>query len=110
MQRFTNVKMNDVLGLCATSMLISRMCFSFYSSQCASICLYFYCVLSRAYGSGKEDTPMCDVPGFENCRMKLLRHVSFVDCPVSPPPPTCVNGLIFLMVSHLIKMVCLTVG
>ena len=25
---------------------------------------------------------MCDVPGFENCRMKLLRHVSFVDCPV----------------------------
>ncbi|KAL6522846.1 Eukaryotic translation initiation factor 2 subunit 3 [Orobanche hederae] len=35
----------------------------------------------KAYGSGKEDTPMCDVPGFENCRMKLLRHVSFVDCP-----------------------------
>ncbi|KAK2645775.1 hypothetical protein Ddye_020970 [Dipteronia dyeriana] len=28
-----------------------------------------------------EDSPMCDVPGFENCRMKLLRHVSFVDCP-----------------------------
>ncbi|CAI0389123.1 unnamed protein product, partial [Linum tenue] len=27
--------------------------------------------------------PMCynDVPGFENARMKLLRHVSFVDCP-----------------------------
>jgi translation initiation factor 2 gamma subunit (eIF-2gamma) len=36
----------------------------------------------RAYGSGKEDTPACDVPGFENTRMKLLRHVSFVDCPV----------------------------
>lgn len=35
----------------------------------------------KAYGSGKEDNPMCDVPGFENCRMKLLRHVSFVDCP-----------------------------
>ncbi|KAI5349491.1 hypothetical protein L3X38_002378 [Prunus dulcis] len=35
----------------------------------------------KAYGSGKEDTPLCDVPGFENCRMKLLRHVSFVDCP-----------------------------
>ncbi|KAL2921863.1 Eukaryotic translation initiation factor 2 subunit 3 [Bienertia sinuspersici] len=35
----------------------------------------------KAYGSGKEDTPMCDVPGFENARMKLLRHVSFVDCP-----------------------------
>lgn len=35
----------------------------------------------KAYGSGKEDSPMCDVPGFENCRMKLLRHVSFVDCP-----------------------------
>ncbi|WOG83397.1 hypothetical protein DCAR_0102572 [Daucus carota subsp. sativus] len=35
----------------------------------------------KAYGSGKEDAPMCDVPGFENARMKLLRHVSFVDCP-----------------------------
>ncbi|KAK2638183.1 hypothetical protein Ddye_025978 [Dipteronia dyeriana] len=35
----------------------------------------------KAYGSGKEDTPLCDVPGFENSRMKLLRHVSFVDCP-----------------------------
>ncbi|XP_047948323.1 eukaryotic translation initiation factor 2 subunit gamma-like isoform X1 [Salvia hispanica] len=35
----------------------------------------------KAYGSGKEDSPMCDVPGFENCRMNLLRHVSFVDCP-----------------------------
>ncbi|XP_059632744.1 eukaryotic translation initiation factor 2 subunit gamma-like [Cornus florida] len=35
----------------------------------------------KAYGSGKEDSPLCDVPGFEKCRMKLLRHVSFVDCP-----------------------------
>ncbi|XP_040865370.1 uncharacterized protein [Glycine max] len=35
----------------------------------------------KAYGSGKEDSPMCDVPGFENSKMKLLRHVSFVDCP-----------------------------
>ncbi|URD82218.1 eukaryotic translation initiation factor 2 [Musa troglodytarum] len=35
----------------------------------------------KAYGSGKEDSPQCDVPGFENTRMKLLRHVSFVDCP-----------------------------
>eukprot|EP01102_Stenamoeba_stenopodia_P011599 TRINITY_DN3582_c0_g4_i1.p1 TRINITY_DN3582_c0_g4~~TRINITY_DN3582_c0_g4_i1.p1 ORF type:complete len:465 (+),score=145.00 TRINITY_DN3582_c0_g4_i1:210-1604(+) len=34
----------------------------------------------RAYGSSKEDEPLCEVP---NCggRMKLLRHVSFVDCP-----------------------------
>lgn len=40
-------------------------------------------IFVRAYGSGKEDNPMCDVPGFENARMKLLRHVSFVDCPVS---------------------------
>jgi len=39
-------------------------------------------VVNRAYGSGKEDIPLCDIPGFENCRMKLLRHVSFVDCPV----------------------------
>ncbi|CAI0465084.1 unnamed protein product [Linum tenue] len=35
----------------------------------------------KAYGSGKEDNPSCDVPGFESARMKLLRHVSFVDCP-----------------------------
>ncbi|PRQ39233.1 putative protein-synthesizing GTPase [Rosa chinensis] len=35
----------------------------------------------KAYGRGKEDAPLCDVAGFENCRMKLLRHVSFVDCP-----------------------------
>ncbi|RVW26346.1 Eukaryotic translation initiation factor 2 subunit 3 [Vitis vinifera] len=39
----------------------------------------------KAYGSGKEDSPLCDVPGFENCRMKLLRHVSFVDCPPLRP-------------------------
>ncbi|CAH8276183.1 unnamed protein product [Arabidopsis lyrata] len=35
----------------------------------------------KSYGSGKEDNPNCDVPGFEKCKMKLLRHVSFVDCP-----------------------------
>ena len=33
-----------------------------------------------SYGSNKEDEPMCQVP---NCghSMKLVRHVSFVDCP-----------------------------
>ncbi|POO04152.1 Translation initiation factor 2, gamma subunit [Trema orientale] len=35
----------------------------------------------KSYGSGKEDSPLCDVPGCENSRMKLLRHISFVDCP-----------------------------
>jgi len=35
----------------------------------------------RAYGSSKEDSPLCEVPGFEDKRMKLVRHVSFVDCP-----------------------------
>ncbi|KAF3626361.1 Eukaryotic translation initiation factor 2 subunit 3 [Capsicum annuum] len=35
----------------------------------------------KSYGSGKEDNPACDVPGFKNCRMRLHRHVSFVDCP-----------------------------
>ncbi|CAN4112505.1 unnamed protein product [Withania somnifera] len=35
----------------------------------------------KSYGSGEQDNPPCDVPGFENCKMKLLRHVSFVDCP-----------------------------
>jgi translation initiation factor 2 subunit 3 len=35
----------------------------------------------KAYGSSKEDNPKCDVPGFEDAQMELLRHVSFVDCP-----------------------------
>ncbi|XP_059645762.1 eukaryotic translation initiation factor 2 subunit gamma-like isoform X1 [Cornus florida] len=35
----------------------------------------------KAYGSATEDSPFCDVPEFEKCRMKLLRHISFVDCP-----------------------------
>jgi translation initiation factor 2 subunit 3 len=35
----------------------------------------------KAYGSSKEDNPKCDVPGFEDAEMELLRHVSFVDCP-----------------------------
>lgn len=35
----------------------------------------------RAYGSSKEDSPKCEVPGFEDAEMELLRHVSFVDCP-----------------------------
>ncbi|KAG8483257.1 hypothetical protein CXB51_022254 [Gossypium anomalum] len=83
MQRYTNVKMNDALVLCATSMLISSNCFL---SQVNAVFkkLDKTSLLNQsnwAYGSGKEDSPLCDVPGFENCRMKLLRHVSFVDCP-----------------------------
>jgi len=35
----------------------------------------------RAYGSSKEDAPFSEVPGFEDKRMQLIRHVSFVDCP-----------------------------
>ena len=35
----------------------------------------------KAYGSSKEDEPLCEVAGFESDRMELLRHVSFVDCP-----------------------------
>ncbi|CAD6257872.1 unnamed protein product [Miscanthus lutarioriparius] len=42
---------------------------------------FVYVAKCMAYGIGKEDSPLCDVPGFENCRMKLLRHVSFVNCP-----------------------------
>ena len=34
----------------------------------------------RAYGSGKEDSPDCEVPGC-GAKMSLMRHVSFVDCP-----------------------------
>ncbi|GAA6002584.1 translation initiation factor eIF2 subunit gamma [Rhodotorula paludigena] len=34
----------------------------------------------RSYSSDKEDAPPCEVPGCGGT-MKLLRHVSFVDCP-----------------------------
>ncbi|GAA5878583.1 hypothetical protein JCM8547_005019 [Rhodosporidiobolus lusitaniae] len=34
----------------------------------------------RSYSSDKEDHPPCEVPGCGGT-MKLLRHVSFVDCP-----------------------------
>lgn len=40
----------------------------------------------RAYGSSKEDNPVCDVTGFESTDMELLRHVSFVDCPGETKP------------------------
>ena len=36
---------------------------------------------TRRTGSSKEDSPPCDVPGFEGAEMELVRHVSFVDCP-----------------------------
>ncbi|KAF6173967.1 hypothetical protein GIB67_039918 [Kingdonia uniflora] len=35
---------------------------------------------ARSYGSAKEDSPLCDVPGC-GAKKKLLRHVSFVVCP-----------------------------
>ncbi|KAL7716168.1 protein-synthesizing GTPase [Entamoeba marina] len=34
----------------------------------------------KSYGSAKEDTPKCEVPGCDGV-MELVRHVSFVDCP-----------------------------
>lgn len=34
----------------------------------------------RAFGSSKEDAPLCEAPGC-SARMSLMRHVSFVDCP-----------------------------
>jgi len=46
-------------------------------------CAYASCprpACYRAYGSSKEDSPACEVPGCTG-RMELLRHVSFVDCP-----------------------------
>jgi translation initiation factor 2 gamma subunit (eIF-2gamma) len=40
----------------------------------------------RTYGNGKEeDSTLCVVPDFESAWMKLLHHMSFVDCPVSDP-------------------------
>lgn len=81
MPRYISVKRIVALGPCVTSkmwpftwIVIDVLCFPVLTS--------YIIIFPRAYGSGKEDSPMCDVPGFENSRMKLLRHVSFVDCPV----------------------------
>lgn len=63
---------------CYKYVLSLRIALSVYYVFCLITLKY----LNRAYGSGKEDAPQCDVPGFENSKMKLLRHVSFVDCPV----------------------------
>ncbi|CAI9118636.1 OLC1v1020234C1 [Oldenlandia corymbosa var. corymbosa] len=35
----------------------------------------------KAYGSNVGDHPQCDMHGSEERKMKLIRHVSFVDCP-----------------------------
>lgn len=63
--------------------LLTAYCLA-YSSQCLHLCRPRS---FKAYGSSKEDEPACDVPGFENDKMELLRHVSFVDCPGLPMKP-----------------------
>lgn len=78
MQRYTNAKMKAAPDQSATSMFLSLDDpFVYFVLRLIKVKY-----LNRAYGSGKEDAPQCDVPGFENSKMKLLRHVSFVDCPV----------------------------
>ncbi|GKD64478.1 ribonuclease TUDOR 1-like protein [Tanacetum coccineum] len=44
-----------------------------------------------ANGSGKEDSPACDVPGFENNKMTFMRHISFVDFQESITPITVIT-------------------
>ncbi|CAK9876856.1 unnamed protein product [Sphagnum jensenii] len=58
-------------------------------------------------GSGKEDSPLCDVPDFESAHMKLLRHVSFVDCPghnilmaTMPNGAAIMDGALLLIASN----------
>ncbi|GKD51799.1 ribonuclease TUDOR 1-like protein [Tanacetum coccineum] len=41
--------------------------------------------------SGKDDSPACDVPGFENNKMTFMRHVSFVDFQVRITPITVIT-------------------
>jgi hypothetical protein len=95
MQKYTSVKMNGVQGPCPTSGFYFRFAILVFGhSSFGDLIIFFpFC---RAYGSGKEDNPMCDVPGFENSKMKLLRHVSFVDCPVRSRTIICCLGLIFM--------------
>ncbi len=35
----------------------------------------------KSFPSDREVSPKCELPGFEKARYKLVRHVSFVDCP-----------------------------
>lgn len=37
----------------------------------------------KAYGSGKRDNPMCNVPGFENYRMRIAETCFFCRLPGS---------------------------
>lgn len=89
MRRYTSAKMNGAPAPCPTSMIeaLHELYYFFHIFLIFTSPILFIIHelghLFRAYGSGKEDSPFCDVPGFENARMKLLRHVSFVDCPVS---------------------------
>ena len=80
---------NAKIYICEDENCPRPSCYKYGCILCNSISLrslllfiFIFILLIRAYGSGKEDAPLCDVAGFENCRMKLLRHVSFVDCPV----------------------------
>nr|GEV11537.1 eukaryotic translation initiation factor 2 subunit gamma-like [Tanacetum cinerariifolium] len=54
-----------------------------YANYCIPpyVIMTAYSIVSKAYGSGKEDSPLCDAPGCEKSKMTLIRHVSFVDCP-----------------------------
>ena len=65
-------------------------------------------IVFRAYGSGKEDSPLCDAPGCEKSKMTLIRHVSFVDCPVSNELLNLVLNVTFMVFgvifNHLYKM------
>lgn len=80
-----------VLDQCVTSELINWEMHLIYTFKFSCHVHFTLFIFDRAYGSGKEDAPMCDVPDFENARMKLLRHVSFVDCPVSISSETLLN-------------------
>lgn len=95
MQKYTSVKMNGVQGLCPTSgyyFIFAILAFVHSTFGGVIIIIFLFC---RAYGSGKEDNPLCDVLGFENSKMKLLRHVSFVDCPVRSRTIICYSGLVY---------------
>ncbi|KAJ4725149.1 eukaryotic translation initiation factor 2 gamma subunit [Melia azedarach] len=73
MLRYTNVKMIDA--------------FVFY------ICY-------KACGSGEEDRPLCDVPGFQNCRMKLMRRVSFRHDILMATMPAIMDGALLLIAAN----------
>ena len=85
---YANAKVRCV-SACQCAPLLARTVLVVVRSFRLTLCLQIYKCENdacprpgnyRSYRSDKEDNPPCERPGCGH-RMKLIRHVSFVDCP-----------------------------